>query len=265
MHRPIGPPIVAPPIVFDLDGTLVDTVPDIAVALDRALAPYSTPPTTPAEAATMMGDGLNEFFWRALVHKRLSLSAEEADAARLRFVAAYREAPAHLSQIYPGMRELLADLRARGALTAVCTNKVETIARVILDRLALTPLFDAIVGSGGDAPMKPDPRPLQQAVLRAGGALSRALLVGDTGADNGAAIAAGIPVVLLTFGYSHVPIRALKYGATADNAAELRAAVMAFVEAGAAERHLAPLSKAVPEPSMLDLPEDHGAPYRLAA
>lgn len=265
MHRPIGPPIVAPTVVFDLDGTLVDTVPDIAVALDRALAPYGTPPTTPFEAATMMGDGLNEFFWRALVHKRLSLSAEEADAARLRFVAAYREAPAHLSQIYPGMRELLADLRGRGALTAVCTNKVETIARVILDRLALTPLFDAIVGSGGDAPMKPDPRPLQQAVLRAGGALSRALLVGDTGADNGAAIAAGIPVVLLTFGYSHVPIRALKYGATADNAAELRGAVMAFVEAGAAERHLAPLSKAVPEPSMLDLPEDHGAPYRLAA
>jgi phosphoglycolate phosphatase len=260
MHR-----ATAPTVVFDLDGTLVDTVPDIAVALDRALAPYGATATTPAEAATMMGDGLNEFFWRALVQKRLSLSAQEADAARVRFIAAYREQPARLSQVYPGIRALLLDLRARGAITAVCTNKVEPIARIILDRLGLTPLFDTIVGSGGDRPMKPDPRPLEQAVRQAGGTMSRAILVGDTGADNGAAIAAGVPVVLLTFGYSHVPIRAFKYGAMADNAAELREAVMGFVAGGEAVRLLAPLSKAVAEPGDCALPEDQGAPYRLAA
>jgi phosphoglycolate phosphatase len=77
--------------------------------------------------------------------------------------------------------------------------------------------------------MKPDPRPLLEAVTRAGGRIERTLLVGDTGADNGAAIAARVPVILLDYGYSHVPIAALKYGTIVENAQSLRAAVMAFV------------------------------------
>ena len=77
--------------------------------------------------------------------------------------------------------------------------------------------------------MKPDPRPLLEAVTRAGGRIERTLLVGDTGADNGAAIAAGIPVILLDYGYSHLPISALTYGIIVDSAESLHAAVMRFV------------------------------------
>ena len=200
MRLPAIPP--TPTILFDLDGTLVHTVPDIAAALDIALGSHNVAPTSAAEAATMMGDGLSEFFWRSLVAKRLSLPAREADAARKQFIKVYSQSPARLAEVYPGIRELLQELRG---------------------------LFDAIVGSRDDRPMKPDPRPLVEAVARAGGRIERTLLVGDTGADNGAAIAARIPVVLVDYGYSHIPISALTYGTIVDNAESMRAAVMAFV------------------------------------
>jgi phosphoglycolate phosphatase len=224
--------LTAPPtIVFDLDGTLVHTVPDIAAALDRVLAPHGVPPTCAVQAAAMMGDGLSEFFWRALVAKRLHLPALEADEARKQFIQVYRQDPARLSQVYPGIRELLHELRARGALTAVCTNKIESIALDILERLQLRDLFDAVVGQRGDRPMKPHPRPVLEAVRQAGGRMDRAILVGDTGADNGAAIAARIPVILVDYGYSHLPISALTYGTLVDSAESLRAAIMSFVGA----------------------------------
>ena len=227
MRLPAIPP--TPTILFDLDGTLVHTVPDIAAALDIALGSHNVAPTSAAEAATMMGDGLSEFFWRSLVAKRLSLPAREADAARKQFIKVYSQSPARLAEVYPGIRELLQELRGLGVLTAVCTNKIEPVALDILERLQLRGLFDAIVGSRDDRPMKPDPRPLVEAVARAGGRIERTLLVGDTGADNGAAIAARIPVVLVDYGYSHIPISALTYGTIVDNAESIRAAVMAFV------------------------------------
>jgi len=229
MRLPATP--ITPTIVFDLDGTLVHTVPDIADALDIALTPYGVKPTSIGEAASMMGDGLSEFFWRALVVKRLSLPAAEADAARKRFIEIYRQSPARLSHVYPGIRALLNELRARGVHTAVCTNKIEHIGVDILERFDLRGLFDAVVGSGDDRPMKPDPRPIFEAVARAGGRIERTLLVGDTGADYGAAISARIPLVLLDYGYSHVPINALTYGIIVDNPLSLHDAVMSFVNA----------------------------------
>jgi len=227
MRLPATP--ITPTVVFDLDGTLVHTVPDIAAALDIALEPYEVAPTSAADAATMMGDGLSEFFWRALVDKRLNLPASEAYVARERFIDVYARSPARLSEVYPGVRELLQELRGRGVRTAVCTNKIESISLDILEQLELRGHFDAVVGSCDDRPMKPDPRPLLEAVARAGGRIERTLLVGDTGADNGAAIASRIPVILLDYGYSHLPISALTYGIIVDSPENLRAAVMAFV------------------------------------
>ena len=229
MRLPATP--ITPTIVFDLDGTLVHTVPDIAAALDVALAPYNVTSTGIREAASMMGDGLSEFFWRALVSKRLNLSAQEADATRRRFIETYAQSPTRLSYVYPGVRELLNELRERGVLMAVCTNKVESIAADILERLELRSYFGAIIGSGNDRPMKPHPSPILEAVARVGGRMERALLVGDTGADHGAAIAARIPLVLLDYGYSHLPIDALTYGIIVDNPLSLYEAVMSFVGA----------------------------------
>lgn len=229
-----------PTIVFDLDGTLVHTVPDIAAALDIALAPYGVTSTSPAEAATMMGDGLSEFFWRALVAKRLSLAAVEADAARRKFIETYSQSPARLSIAYPGIPELLEELRESGALTAVCTNKIEAIAVGILEHLGLRRLFDAVVGYRDDRPMKPDPSPLFEAVAHAGGRIEGALLVGDTGADNGAAIAARVPVVLVSYGYSAMPVRVLGNGTVVDDVASLHHVVMTFVHAHQLAKPLEP-------------------------
>ncbi len=220
---------VTPTVVFDLDGTLVHTVPDIADALDIALAPYGAAPTGIGEAASMMGDGLSELFWKALVSKRLQLPAAEAEAARRTFIEVYRRSPARLSYIYSGVRPLLEELRVRGVRTAVCSNKIERICIDILERFDLSHYFDAVVGSGDDRPMKPDPRPIFEAVARAGGRIDRALLVGDTGADYGAAIAARIPLVLIDYGYSQFPISALTYGTVVDNPMSLHDAVMGFV------------------------------------
>lgn len=227
MRLPPAP--ITPTVVFDLDGTLVHTVPDIAAALDDVLAPYGVGPTSEDEAASMMGDGLSEFFWRALTSKRLNLPADEADTARRRFIACYAKAPARRSRVYPGIYALLQELRQRNVRTAVCTNKIEEIARTILQDMRLVNCFDAVVGAGGDRPMKPDPRPVQEAVTRAGGHMARALLVGDTSADHGAAIAARVPLVLVDYGYSHLPISALTYGIIVDNPKSLHDAVMRFV------------------------------------
>lgn len=223
---------LAPTIVFDLDGTLVDTVVDIAAALDLALAPYGCKPTSSEEAGAMMGDGLSGFFWKALVAKRLDLPASEAALVYQEFLVAYRKTPVSGSRAYPGIRELVEEIRDCGALTAVCTNKVEDIAIEILQRLDLVPLFDAIVGHVGDRPKKPDPLTLNEAIMFAGGRRERAMMIGDTGADVGAAIAAGIPAILVSYGYSHVPTRALSTYVHLDSVAEVRDEVLRFMAAG---------------------------------
>lgn len=226
MHLP-----VTPTVVFDLDGTLVDTIPDIAAALDKALARYPSCATSPRDAAAMMGDGLTTFFWRAIVAKRLHLPAEEAAEALRNFIATYRREPATLSRVYPGIRSLLDELREQGVHTAVCTNKNEPIALTILDRLGILGLFDAVVGYRDDRPKKPDPIPLLDAIERAGGSPERALMVGDSEPDSGAAAAIRIPVILVSYGYCPIPVRTLPATRHVDDAFELRREVLQVIGA----------------------------------
>lgn len=219
---------IAPTYVFDLDGTLVDTVPDIAAAINAAFAPYDCPAMSVVEAATMMGHGLGGFFWRSLVAKRLDLPAEEAVKVKAEFISFYRRSPVVLSKPYPGIPALLGEIRASGGRTAVCTNKVEDISEKILQLLDLRGMFDAVVGSGDDRPKKPDPLPLLEAISRAGGSRSRALMVGDSEADSGAAAAARIPIALVSHGYSAIPVRTLAANYYADSVYELRTIVKRF-------------------------------------
>lgn len=224
---------ITPTVVFDLDGTLVDTVPDIAAALDIALARFGSSATSPNEAAAMMGDGLSAFFWRAIVAKRLNLAAKQAAEAQQQFLAAYKKTPAERSEIYPGIPKLLDDLHREGVNMAVCTNKIEPIALTILDQLNLRRYFGAIVGSSEDRPKKPDPSPLLEAIAGAGGNRARAVMIGDSGADSGAAIAAGIPAILVSYGYSPVPVRSLIGHSYVDTAYELHDAIIKSIAAGA--------------------------------
>ena len=134
MRLPDAP--ITPTVIFDLDGTLVHTVPDIAAALDVALAPYHHGPTSIGDAAAMMGDGLSEFFWKALIAKRINLPATEADATRKRFIEAYASRPPACRMCTPAF-DAPDRVRERGVRTAVCTNKIERIAVDILERLEL--------------------------------------------------------------------------------------------------------------------------------
>ncbi|MET0222286.1 MAG: HAD family hydrolase [Tardiphaga sp.] len=199
-----------PLVVFDLDGTLVDTAPDLISALNWVLDREGLPPVPLAIARKMIGQGA-----RRLIERGLELEGREmgmADVTRLTtdFIDHYAEHIADASQPFPGLIETLDVLEASGHRFAVCTNKLEWLSKLLLDQLGLTPRFQAICGADTFGVSKPDPVILQQTVARAGGTMSAVVMVGDAGPDIGVARRAGIPVIGVEFGYTEVPIAELK-------------------------------------------------------
>jgi phosphoglycolate phosphatase len=199
-----------PTVVFDLDGTLVDTAPDLINALNFVLDREGLPPVPLHSARNMIGAGA-----RKLIERGLELEgrvASPSDITRLTedFIAYYAEHIADLSRPFEGLEIALDDLGTRGYRFAVCTNKLEWLSKLLLDRLGLSSRFSAICGADTFGVSKPDPAILHQTVARAGGHISRAIMVGDAGTDIGAARRAGIPVIGVAFGYTEVPIAELK-------------------------------------------------------
>jgi phosphoglycolate phosphatase len=199
-----------PTVVFDLDGTLVDTAPDLINALNFVLEREGLPPVPLHSARNMIGAGA-----RKLIERGLELegrAASPSDITRLTedFIAYYAEHIADLSRPFEGLEIALDDLGTRGYRFAVCTNKLEWLSKLLLDRLGLSSRFSAICGADTFGVSKPDPAILHQTVARAGGHISRAIMVGDAGTDIGAARRAGIPVIGVAFGYTEVPIAELK-------------------------------------------------------
>jgi len=212
-------------VVFDLDGTLVDTAPDLINALNFVLGREGLPPVPLLSARNMIGAGARRLIERGLELEGRAASA--ADIARLTddFIAHYAEHIADLSRPYDGLEKALDDLGTRGYRFAVCTNKLEWLSKLLLDRLGLSSRFSAICGADTFGISKPDPGILRQTVARAGGQISSALMVGDAGPDIGVARRAGIPVVGVTFGYAEVPIAELKPDRLIHHMNELPAAV----------------------------------------
>jgi phosphoglycolate phosphatase len=203
---------MAPPrtVIFDLDGTLVDTAPDLISALNYILHREGMPPVPLHSARNMIGAGV-----RKLIERGLELEGREAspsDITRLTddFVAYYAEHIADGSRPFEGLETALDDLLTRGYRFAVCTNKLEWLSKLLLDRLGLSARFAAICGADTFGVSKPDPAILRQTVARAGGDIASAIMVGDAGTDIGVARRAGIPVIGVSFGYTEVPIADLK-------------------------------------------------------
>jgi len=214
-----------PTVIFDLDGTLVDTAPDLINALNFVLGREGLPPVPLLSARSMIGAGA-----RRLIERGLELegrAASSADITRLTgdFIAHYAEHIADLSRPFDGLEKALDDLGTRGYRFAVCTNKLEWLSKLLLDRLGLSARFSAICGADTFGISKPDPGILRQTVARAGGDISSALMVGDAGPDIGVARRAGIPVVGVTFGYAEIPIADLKPDRLIHHMNELPAAV----------------------------------------
>ena len=197
-------------IVFDLDGTLVDTAPDLIDSLNVLFAREGLPPIPPAEARIMIGGGIKPLIERGLAYDRREFTPAHVDALFKDYVAHYAAHIADRSRPFPGVEAALDTLARRGDRLAVCTNKLEWLTLRLLDALKLTPRFATICGQDTYGVQKPDPEVLRRTVAAAGGVLTHAIMVGDSGTDVRVARAAGIPVVAVDFGYTEVPIADLK-------------------------------------------------------
>jgi len=212
-------------VVFDLDGTLVDTAPDLINALNFILGREGLPPVPLHSARNMIGAGA-----RKLIERGLEVDGREvspADLARLTddFIGYYAEHIADASRPFDGLERALDDLTDLGCRFAVCTNKLEWLSKRLLDQLNLSSRFSAICGADTFGVSKPDPGILRQTVARAGGELSSTVMVGDAGPDIGVARRAGTPVIGVSFGYTDVPIADLKPDRVVHHMSELKAAV----------------------------------------
>jgi phosphoglycolate phosphatase len=211
-------------IAFDLDGTLVDTAPDLVGTLNVILAEEGLKPLPMVHARDLIGHGARRLLERGFQAAGEPLPADRMPALFDRFIAHYRAHIADESRPFPGVVAALEALRADGASLAVCTNKPTALSRTLLDALDLNRLFAAVVGPDSAPAAKPDPRHLDAAVAAAGGILGRAVMVGDAATDAGAARAAGVPLILVSFGYTDTPAHDLAPDILIDHFDELHGA-----------------------------------------
>jgi phosphoglycolate phosphatase len=225
---------MSPPriIAFDLDGTLVDTAPDLIAALNHVLGREGLPPLPLKSARNMIGAGARKMIERGLELEGRTTSTDDVSRLLRDFIDYYAAHIADASRPFEGLEAALDDLEAQGFRFAVCTNKLEWLSKLLLDKLGLSRRFAAICGADTFGVSKPDPVILQQTLARAGGHLAGAIMVGDAGPDVGVARRAGIPVIGVEFGYTDVPIAELKPDRLIGHMRELPAAVGSLTGTG---------------------------------
>jgi len=196
----------APLIVFDLDGTLVDTAPDLVATLNVVFEREGIPPVPYATARNLIGGGAMAMIKRGIAAEGRSVTPDKLDQLFADFIAHYTEHVADLSRPFPGLIDALDTLSQRGHRFAVCTNKFERQSQLLLNHLHLADRFDAICGRDTFGIPKPDPEILRRTIAAAGGTPQHAIMIGDSETDISTARAAGIPVVAVDFGYSERPV-----------------------------------------------------------
>lgn len=194
-------------LVFDLDGTLVDTAPDLAAATNHVLRQRGLEPIDPKEIRPFVGHGALRMIEEALQAHGQGLSQRELYDLFEVFIVYYAANISVHSRPYDGVIAALNVLQKSGATLAVCTNKLETHARALLDALDMTQHFSAITGRDSLGAYKPDPKHLTGTIALSSGDASRSIMIGDSETDIATAKAAGIPVVAVDFGYSMEPVQ----------------------------------------------------------
>ena len=210
-------------LVFDLDGTLVDSAPDLHRCLNAVLAEQGRRPVSLADIRAMVGDGAAK-----LVERGFADTGDPVDPAALpalvdRFLVHYAAGRHAMTTAFPGVGQTLAALRARGCRLGVCTNKPYRPTVEILDILGLAGYFTGVTGGDSLPVRKPDPGHLLGTLDLMGGRPDQALMIGDSANDVAVARAAGVPVVIVTYGYTRVPARELRADALIDRFDELLA------------------------------------------
>ena len=188
-------------VVFDLDGTLVHSIPDLAAALSEILAEEGLAEVPESAAAMMMGDGVAKLVERGFAHAGKNLGASELAALVERFIARYGERPTRLTKPYPDVIDTLRHLREAGHRLAVCTNKHLSLTETILRELSMDGFFGAVLGGDSLPTRKPAPEPLLTALERLGMPTGNAVMVGDSHNDVVAARAAEMMSIVVSYGY----------------------------------------------------------------
>lgn len=195
-----------PLLVFDLDGTLVDTAPDLVDTLNVVFAREGVPAVPYDEARMMIGGGAKAMLVCGIEAEGRAATPELLDRLLADFLAYYADHIAVRSRPFPGLIDTLDVLSARGHRFAVCTNKRESLSVLLLNQLGLARRFEAICGQDTFGVQKPDPEILRRTIASAGGATDNAVMIGDSETDIRTARAAGIPVIAVDFGYSERPV-----------------------------------------------------------
>jgi phosphoglycolate phosphatase len=213
-------------IVFDLDGTLVDTAPDLTNALNAVLARRALAPVSVEAIRDCVGRGA-----RVMIEQALARAGAQGDVDEMlaEFLVHYEANIARDSSLFPGALAALERLAAQGATLAVCTNKREYLSRLLLQELEIDHFFSALAGRDTFPVAKPDPGHLTGVIAAAGGDLERSVMIGDSDVDLRTARAASIPIVLVTFGYGPCPTDDWHPDATIDHFNELEGRAAALL------------------------------------
>lgn len=217
-------------IIFDLDGTLVDTAPDLLHATNHIMARHGVAPVDLEVIRHAVGRGARMMIDTALASHGLRLGAAELNLYVAEFLDYYGRNIAVDSRPFPGAEDALRALSERGARLGVCTNKNEGLARKALAELRLDHLFGAVLGGDSLPVRKPHPRHMLAAIEAVGGSPKAALMVGDSAPDIEAAKAAGVPVIAVSFGYSSEPVENLSPDALIATFAELEPVATRLLE-----------------------------------
>ena len=219
--------MATPTVVFDLDGTLIDTAPDLVDTLNVVFAREGLPPVPYEAARNAIGGGAKAMITRGVEAEGRTLSPEKLEQMFANFIAHYSDHLADRSRPFPGLTEALDALAARGCRFAVCTNKLERLSVLLLDQLDLADRFVAICGQDTFGVQKPDPEILRRTIAAAGGTMQRAVMIGDSITDIRTARAAGVPIIAVDFGYSERPVAEFGPDRTISHFAQLPASIAA--------------------------------------
>ena len=220
--------MAAPTIVFDLDGTLIDTAPDLVDTLNVVFSREGWPPVPYETARNQIGGGARAMIVRGVAAEGINIAPAKIEQLFADFIAHYSEHVADRSRPFPGLTEALDELTSRGCRLAVCTNKLERLSVLLLKQLKLADRFAAICGQDTFGMQKPDPEVLRRTIAIAGGDLTDAIMVGNSATDIRTARAAGIPVIAVNFGYSERPVSEFDPDRVISHFAQLRSAIAAI-------------------------------------
>ncbi|WP_413709628.1 HAD family hydrolase [Rhizobium sp. Rhizsp82] len=197
-------------VVFDLDGTLLDTHADLIDSLNHTIASIGLAPVSYDDLTHLVGHGAKVMIERACKLHGHPLTEDESGPLLQRFIAHYSSTMPGHTKPYPGLIAAMDNLKANGFTLAVCTNKLESLARTLIDALGLTHYFAAITGGDTFPVRKPDARHLLGTIEKAGGTPERSIMVGDSFNDIAVAKNAAVASIGVPFGYSDVPIESLE-------------------------------------------------------